>query len=110
MYNTTTTRNGIRVEDISFKDARKQSEILKEMDTPVQVDSDDTPIPVSMTPEQVNKYLTSKQESTNNQSEKKFLGDLISLLYSLFEDRKKLVALELQEDKRRANAEISDEI
>lgn len=96
MNNVTTTRNGIRVEDITFRNARKQSEIEKEIEqenaengVPSNVFSR---VPNSLTPEQVTSFFQSKIESTNNVQEKKVYAQAISWIESYFEIRKKQLA------------------
>ena len=49
----TTTKNGFRVEDITFKGARRQCEIDNEIEHEEGENTQDVKAPVSLTPEQV---------------------------------------------------------
>ena len=94
--NMTTTRNGIRVEDITFRGARKQSEIEKEIEQENAergVESNVfSKVPNSLTPEQVISFFQSKIEATNNVQEKRVYAQAISWIEMYFDYRKKQLA------------------
>ena len=90
----TTTKNGFRVEDITFRHARKQSQILDELPQE-QIESGNTAqVPVSMTPEQVISYFESIVDTTRDAHEKKLYTTVIKWIEELFELRKKLLSVE----------------
>lgn len=97
MSNVTTTKNGFRVEDITFHGARQQSEILKEMGEEVIVDNDNVIAPVSLTPEQVKSFYQSKIAVAKDSNEKRVYSQTIKWIDELLETKKKLFALEAKE-------------
>lgn len=99
MSNVTTSKNGIRVEDITFKGARRQSEIEKEIGADDSV-SENVVVPVSLTPEQVKTFFDTKSQNTLNMQEKKVYQQTIRWIDELFETKKKLVALQMKEEVR----------
>ena len=90
----TTTTNGFRVEDITFRNARKQSEILKEMDIEETDFSDNIQVPVSLTPEQVKDYFKQKIEVAKDSNEKRLYSQTIKWIDELAETKKKVFTLE----------------
>ena len=97
MSNTTTTISGFRVEDITFKGARQQSEILKEIDSSEETNKDNIQVPISLTPEQVKAFYVQKIATTVDSNEKRLYSQTISWIDELFETRKKLFNLESKE-------------
>ena len=96
MNNVTTTKNGFRVEDITFKGARQQSEILKEIDTEDIVE-EEVLAPVSLTPEQVKQFYTEKIRVAKDSNEKRLYSQTILWIDELLETKKKLFTLESKE-------------
>lgn len=92
----TTTRNGFRVEDITFKGARKQSAILDEIE-PVEIQEEEVKAPVSLTPEQVKQFYINKIAVARDSNEKRVYAQTISWIDELLETKKKLFALESKE-------------
>ena len=66
----TTTKNGFRVDDITFRGARKQSEIENEIEKD-EVEEVDVKAPVSLTPEQVKDYYKTKIALAKDSNEKR---------------------------------------
>ena len=101
--NVTTTQNGFRVEDITFKGARRQCEIDKEIDT-IEESEVEVKAPISLTPEQVKEFYVSKINVARDSNEKRLYSQTIKWIDELLETKKKLFALEAKE----AN-EVKDE-
>lgn len=93
----TTTRNGFKVEDITFRNARKQSEILKEMGEEEDLETTDIKAPVSLTPEQVKAFYMLKITSAKDSNEKRVYAQTIRWIDELLDTKKKLFALEAKE-------------
>lgn len=108
----TTTKNGFRVDDITFKGVRKQSAIVEELGlNEVYSEEGDVVVPVSLTPEQVITFLNSKSENTHNMNERKLYQQLIKWVEELFDLKKKVVALEEKvATYQRVNEESIDDI
>ena len=96
MNNTTTTKNGFRVEDITFKHARRQSEIDNEIQHE-DVEQEEVKAPVSLTPEQVKSFYVLKIATSKDSNEKKLYSQTIKWIDELLETKKKLFALEAKE-------------
>lgn len=94
MPRMTTTRAGFRVEDITFKNARQQSEILVETDQIDDTDEGNVVVPVSMTPEQVKSFFEAKKEATQNGREKRLYDQTIKWIDELLDTKKKLIVVE----------------
>lgn len=94
--NMTTTRNGFRVEDITFKNARQQSQILNEMDC-IEESEESVRVPISLTPEQVKDFYKSKIELAKDSNEKRLYSQTINWIDELSEVKKKLFLLESKE-------------
>lgn len=103
----TTTTKGFRVVDITFKNARKQSEILDEL--PEESVEDNTTVPVSTTPEQIIKYYKSKIEGTRNAKERKVYEVTIQWIEERFALDKKCTELEQKIDVYRKATEVREE-
>lgn len=96
MSHVTTTRNGFRTEDITFRGARLQSEILKEIE-PEDIPEEELKAPVSLTPEQVKSFYVSKIAVARDSNEKRVYAQTIKWINELLETKKKLFALESKE-------------
>lgn len=97
MSSMTTTRNGFKTEDITFKGARRQSEILKEVEDNEEVSDSNVQAPVSLTPEQVKAFYMLKISSAVDSNEKRVYAQTIRWIDELLETKKKLFALEAKE-------------
>ena len=83
---------GFRVEDVTFKNARRQSEIDSELEgEDLQVG--DIQIPTSLTPEQVKEYFLLKSQNVSEKESRVFL-QAVKMIDELLETRKKLFNLE----------------
>lgn len=96
MNRVTTTQNGFRVEDVTFRGARRQSEIDNEIDR-VEVVQEDIKAPVSLTPEQVKDFYTQKIAVARDSNEKRVYAQTINWIDELLETKKKLFTLEAKE-------------
>ena len=100
--NVTTTKNGFRVEDLTFKGARRQSEVAKEIEAERRAnnpdaDTEDTTVPVSLTPEAVKTFYTSKANATVDMREKRIYLQTLKWIDEMLDLRKKYVALQLKQ-------------
>lgn len=93
MGRVTTTTNGFRTEDITFKGARKQSEIENEIEKPEDEDVE-VKAPVSMTPEQVKDFFKIKIATAKDSNEKRVYSQAIRWIDDLQNTRKKLIVAE----------------
>ena len=98
MNDVTTTRNGFRVEDITFKNARRQCEIDNEVENSEETE-DSIQAPVSLTPEQVKSFYMLKIASAKDSNEKRVYAQTIRWIDELLDTKKKLFALESKEVK-----------
>lgn len=98
MNDVTTTRNGFRVEDITFKNARRQCEIDSEVEKSEETE-DSIQAPVSLTPEQVKSFYMFKIASAKDSNEKRVYAQTIRWIDELLDTKKKLFALEAKEVK-----------
>ena len=111
MSNTTTTvRGGFRVEDVTFHNARQQSEILKEGVIDEEVEQSKVEAPKSLTPEQIKNFFLKKIQNTTDEGEKRVYAKTIHLVDELAEIKNKLVKYELDEMKRQDSADTPDDI
>lgn len=92
----TTTQNGFRVEDITFRKARRQCEIDNEID-PVEAEQEEVKAPVSLTPEQVKEFYSQKIAVAKDSNEKRVYSQTIKWIDELSDTKKKLFALESKE-------------
>ena len=99
MSQTTTTKNGFRVEDITFRNARRQSEIENEIEHDDTEDGEIVQAPVSLTPEQVKEFYMLKIASSKDSNEKRVYAQTIRWIDELLDTKKKLFALEAKEVK-----------
>lgn len=108
MSRVTTTQNGFRVEDITFRNARQQSEILREMGEEVIEEGDSIKAPVSLTPEQVKSFFQSKIAVAKDSNEKRLYSQTIVWIDELLETKKKLIALEAKEALVKEDEEVEN--
>ena len=90
---STATRSGFRVEDVTFHNARRQSEIDKEIEQPEETVRS-VKAPVSLTPEQVKSFYKDKISVARDSNEKRVYSQTIVWVDELFKLRKKVVELE----------------
>lgn len=108
--NTTKVQGGIRVEDVTFKNARLQSSILKEGVADTENKKQEVEVPKSLTPEQVKTYILKLIKSSQNEDEKRVFAQVIHWIDALTETKKKLTALELEKMKHEDNKSTVDNI
>ena len=92
----TTTTKGFRVEDITFRGARRQCEIDNEIEHE-EVVEDNVKAPISLTPEQVKAFYMLKITNARDSNEKRVYAQTIRWIDELLETKKKLFALEAKE-------------
>lgn len=100
--NMTTTRNGFKVQDITFRGARKQSEIDKEIEHEEPVEQE-VKAPVSLTPEQIKDFYTAKIKASHDSNEKRVYSHTIKCLDELVTLRKRVLQYEEKERQREEN-------
>ena len=96
MNNVTTTTKGFRVEDVTFRNARRQCEIENEIEH-FEDEIDDIKAPVSLTPEQVKSFYKDKISVARDSNEKRVYAQTIKWIDELNDTKKKLFALENKE-------------
>lgn len=96
MNDVTTTIKGFRVEDVTFKNARRQCEIDKEIEH-TDKEQEQVKAPISLTPEQVKEFYMLKITATMDSNEKKVYAQTIRWIDEMIETRKKLITLESKE-------------
>ena len=87
------------MEDVTFKNARLQSSILKEGVADTENKKQEVEVPKSLTPEQVKTYILKLIKSSQNEDEKRVFAQVIHWIDALTETKKKLTALELEKMK-----------
>ena len=107
MNDVTTTRNGFRVEDITFKNARRQCEIDNEVEKSEETE-DSIQAPVSLTPEQVKSFYMLKIASAKDSNEKRVYAQTIRWIDELLDTKKKLFAFEAKEVKENDDGTADD--
>lgn len=95
--NVTTTQGHFKVHDVTFRGARRQSEIENEIERPEEDNTSDIPVPVSLTPEQVKMFYLLKIKLVTDSNEKRVYAQTIKWIDEMLETRKKLIALEAKE-------------
>lgn len=99
MPRVTTTSSMWREEDITFKNARRQSEIINEMgDEDCESSCAGAQVPVSLTPEQVIRFLSDKSRSSSRE-EARVYSRLIEWVSELQSLRSENVLLKLRIEK-----------
>ena len=106
----TTTRNGFRVEDITFKNARRQSEIDKENGVLIPQSDDEVEVPKSVTPEQLISYYEQCIEATEDLQKKRVFSTTIRMIRELLEARTILVAYRQNELREVVNEDTPNDI
>lgn len=96
MSQVTTTRNGFRSEDITFRNARRQSEIENEIER-YEEEEVNVKAPISLTPEQVKNFYEEKIAYAKDSNEKRVYAQTIKWIDELLDTKKKLFALEAKE-------------
>ena len=92
----TTTRNGFKVEDITFRHARRQSAIENEIEH-TELPEEEVKAPISLTPEQVKDFYTKKIAVSMDSNEKRVYSQTIKWIDELLETKKKLFSLEAKQ-------------
>ena len=111
MNNTTTSKNGFRVEDVTFKKARMQNEILNEGVSDTSCEPVEVKVPESLTPAQVKQYLAERVKSMEDTNKKKKVyAQMFNWINELLELRKKIRKYELDEMRRRDSSETPSDI
>ena len=111
MNNTTTSKNGFRIEDVTFKKARMQNEILNEGVSDTSCEPVEVKVPESLTPEQVKQYLAESVKSMEDTNKKKKVyAQMFNWINELLELRKKIRKYELDEMRRRDSSETPSDI
>ena len=111
MNNTTSSKNGFRVEDVTFKKARMQNEILNEGVSDTSCEPVEVKVPESLTPEQVKQYLAESVKSMEDTNKKKKVyAQMFNWINELLELRKKIRKYELDEMRRRDSSETPSDI
>ena len=93
-----TTMGSFKVQDVTFRGARQQSEIEKEImeEQGGVLETEELKPPVSMTPEQIKDYLHLIIARCADTNEKRVYGCCIQYIDRALEAEKKLVDLELK--------------
>lgn len=97
--NNMTTTGHIRVEDITFKGARQQSQVIADIAEKYGIEPEEVGkvrTPVSLTPESVKNFYEQKILETKDPQEKKIYQQTIRWIDECLDTKKKLVALELK--------------
>lgn len=95
--------------DVTFKGGRKQSDILKEVDLPVEQENEPTP-PASLTSEQLENYCIQCIASTGDQQKRRVFAKLIQVIKEHEEMKKELRAYKLKELRDSNIEETPDDI
>lgn len=99
MSNNMTTTGNMRVEDITFKGARKQSQVLADIAERFgddQSSSGSVQVPVSLTPESVKTFYNQKIADTKDIHERCIYQQTIRWIDECLDAKKKLAAFELK--------------
>ena len=104
----TTTMKGFRVEDITFRGARRQCEIEKEIEHEEEEEVE-VKAPVSLTPEKVKSFLKQKISVAKDSNEKRVYSQTIRWIDELSETRKKLFSLEARYEVKEADENVNEE-
>jgi len=92
---TTARRGMFRVEDVSFKNPRKQSEVAREIAAECGVSEQSVTAPISLTPEQVKAFYEAKRAESYDPNEKRVYEITIHWIDELFSFKKQKVADEI---------------
>lgn len=89
---TTSSVGKFRVEDITFRQARKQSEVENEIDRDEETE-EVIKAPISVTPEQVIEFFKTKIAKASDSNEKRLYSQTIKWIKELQTTKKELTAL-----------------
>lgn len=106
---TTAMGSNFRTEDVTYRHARRQSEIENEIEReeePVE----EIKAPVSLTPEQVTAFYLLKIKASNDSNEKRLYSQTIMWIKELQDTRKELLAYKEKEIVRKADTEEVDDM
>lgn len=106
----TTTRSGFRVEDVTFRNARRQSEIVNELGLEEEEDDVLVEAPKSLTPEQVIRYYETLIKNTQDLDSKRVYSQTIKWIKELQEAKQKLVKVREREIIEEAKQTTPDDI
>lgn len=106
----TTTHNHMRVEDITFRGARKQSEIDKEMGLEPEESTKAVTAPVSLTPEQVKSYYLNLIKNSQDSNEKRVYAQTIRWIDELQSTKSELIKYQMKELREKESADTPDDI
>lgn len=107
----TTTKNGFRVEDVTFKNPRMQSEILNEgVREDNEEEVNEVEVPTSLTPEQVISFYESKIRATKDTHEIRLYSQTIKWIKELLEARSKINTIRERELLEESHRKVSDDI
>lgn len=107
---TTTTHSFMRVEDITFRGARKQSEIDKELGLEPEESTKAITTPVSLTPEQVKSFYFNLIKNTQDNNEKKVYAQTIKWIDELQTAKSELIKYQMKELREKESADTPDDI
>ena len=101
-----------RTEDITFKNARRQSAVEDELraENPELYEEDEIEIPVSITPEQVINFYKQKIDVAKDSNEKRLYSQTIKWIIELSDVKKKLNILEAKTSKKAEDTEYDNGI
>ena len=108
-----TTTRGFRVEDITFKNARRQSEIFNELASEnAQNDHIATlpPVPQSFTPEQITSYLNDVISNTEDHNTKRLFSMILKVVRENEDLKNQVRKLNQQVDSFKALETTPDDI
>ena len=106
----TTTRSGFRVEDVTFRNARRQSEIVNELGLEEEEDDVLVEAPKSLTPEQVIRYYATLIKNKQDLDSKRVYSQTIKWIKELQEAKQKLVKVREREIIEEAKQTTPDDI
>lgn len=106
----TTTSSIFRVEDVTFRGARKQSEIDKELGIEPDMTTEDVEVPVSMTPEQIKSFYLKKIQATQDQAQRRVYAQTIKWIDELQSVKAELLQYKAKEIRAQESAETPDDI
>lgn len=107
--NMTTTIGMFKVQDITFKGARNQDDVAKEIEDKFgreEVTREGVQVPVSLTPEQVKNFYYEKIENTQRELEKKLYMQTIMWIDDMLKYKKELVSIKMKQ----VNEDTPDDI
>ena len=106
----TTTRSGFRVEDVTFHKARRQSEIVNELNLDIEDEEITVEAPKSLTPEQVIKYYENLISVTSDLDAKRVYAQTIRWIKEMQELKLTVSRYRELEARRKSVEETPDDI